>query len=67
MMETGFSIAILLISTFHSRMKNEAEAACLPSNRLAGKCLAPETARLVHGGCAIIKSQQASTTSKTFP
>lgn len=64
-MQTGFSTAIFAISAFAKAMKNSILRCWLPSARLRSKCRAPDTAKSVHGGCAIIMSHPSSKCFKT--
>jgi len=49
MMQIGFSIAMRGMSAFASIMKNAMALCCLPSLRLASKCLAPLTLSVKRG------------------
>lgn len=54
--QIGFSIAIFSIGAFASFIKNSIALHCLPSFIFSGNQRDQETARSVHGGCAIIIS-----------
>jgi hypothetical protein len=65
MIDTGFSMQMRGMSASMSIRTNASASAC--SARFSLNQRAPETARCVQGGCAIIRSHDSPSTSRTSP